>query len=422
MAHTLDSLAVHHVTIGTKGLPADMAGLTVDEIAVQRRSLFDLTPPVLVLSDSAIEHNLALMSRYCAENGVLLAPHGKTTMTPRLFARQLAHGAYGITVATPQQLRVARTFGVPRVVIANELVDEQTIMWLRDELESDPEFEVLCYVDSIAGVDRLGTAFSGARPLPVLVEIGHSNGRTGVRTIAGALEIAGRVAKTAGLRLAGVSTFEGTVANPKVADALDQVREFLLFLRQAAEEILASGSVTEGPFLVSAGGSSYFDLVVDTMRAPWESDVEVRTLLRSGCYVVHESGELAGHMPFNRTPFHSDRLRPALEIWGQVLSRPEPELALVNFGRRDASADSEMPTPVRIRRAGALVADALIGATITSMNDQHAYLRFPADMELAVGDWVGCGVTHACTSFDKWRLIPVVDDSDTAVDYYHTFF
>ena len=81
-------------------------------------------------------------------------------MSPELAARQLASGAWGITVATIGQLRAYRAFGFPRLLMANELVDEAGIAWLAGELAADPGFSAYCYVDSADGVailDRILT-------------------------------------------------------------------------------------------------------------------------------------------------------------------------------------------------------------------------------------------------------------------------
>src|ERR1700730_1607111 len=139
--------------------------------------------PVLTLRESALAGNLAAMAAYCADAGGELALHGKTAMSPELAARQLASGAWGITVATIGQLRAYRAFGFPRLLLANELVDEAGIAWLAGELAADPGFAACCYVDSADGVailDRVLTARPAGRRLPVLVEIGF--GRTGWRT------------------------------------------------------------------------------------------------------------------------------------------------------------------------------------------------------------------------------------------------
>ena len=169
------------------------------------------TYPLLTLRETALHHNVAAMADYCTRAGVALAPHGKTAMSPELAALQLAHGAWGITVATIGQMQAYRAFGFPRLLLANELVDRAGIAWLAGELAADPGFEAYCYVDSVDGVRILDQTleqhrFKGpGRQLPVLVEIGHADGRTGCRTDEQALAVA-KAANAAGtLVVAGVA-------------------------------------------------------------------------------------------------------------------------------------------------------------------------------------------------------------------------
>src|SRR5215216_3712668 len=129
------------------------------------RSLRELPLPVLVLRDSAVEHNLRLMARWCAERGLSLAPHGKTTMAPALIRRQLDAGAWGMTAATVPQLAVMRDAGARRVILANELVGAPEIAWFERERAG---IDAFCLVDSVAGVGALAAGV--ARPLPVLIE------------------------------------------------------------------------------------------------------------------------------------------------------------------------------------------------------------------------------------------------------------
>jgi D-serine deaminase-like pyridoxal phosphate-dependent protein len=106
-----------------------------------------------------------------------------------------------------------------------------------------------------------------------------------------------------------------------------------------------------------------------------------------------------------------------------VVSRPEPELALLDAGKRDFPFDEGLPTPQRIGGR-----DAEAGHHISALNDQHAFLRTPgtARDDVPVGTVARLGLSHPCTAFDKWRLLPVVDDADAAnpriVDLIHTFF
>src|SRR5215217_4088207 len=125
-------------------------------------SLHDLPLPLLVLRDSAVEHNLQLMARWCAERALSLAPHGKTTMAPALIRRQLDAGAWAMTAATVPQLAVMRAAGAERVILANELVGAPEIAWFEREREG---IEAFCLVDSVAGAQALAASVS--RPLRV---------------------------------------------------------------------------------------------------------------------------------------------------------------------------------------------------------------------------------------------------------------
>lgn len=173
-AARLAALTADRVDHRYKGLPPDARGLTVGELTAQRRNLFDggFTTPVLALSAERLTHNLALMESYAARHGLAFAPHGKTSMAPQLFHRQIEHGAWGITLAVPHQVWVAREFGVQRVFLANELVDAAALRRIAAELAADPDFRFVCYVDSVRGVELMAAALHGStRPVDVVVEL-----------------------------------------------------------------------------------------------------------------------------------------------------------------------------------------------------------------------------------------------------------
>lgn len=411
-----------------KGFPT-RDGVTVGTLGEQKWNLFTsgFLPPVVVLRERALEHNLRQMSEYCSQRDILLAPHGKTTMAPQLFQRQLQHGAWGITAATVWQVQAYRAFGVARVLLANECVDAVGLRWLASELAGDPAFAFLCYVDSLDGVGRMSdtlAAFGATRPLHVVVEVGPDDGRTGCRSVGDARQVARAAARSPMLRLVGVAGYEGTIGHDAKPGTVHQIRDFLGLMRATMEEVLADGLLDDAAeeFIVSAGGSAYFDLVVDALAADWDADRPVRLIIRSGGYVTHDNMLYKEVSPFARSESETDPLQPALEVWGQVVSRPEPTLALANFGKRDASFDAGLPEPQQVRRPDGTVRSDGEGLTVFDMNDQHAYLRVPDDHEVAIGDWVGCGISHPCTTFDKWRLIPVVDDHDDVVAGIRTFF
>jgi D-serine deaminase-like pyridoxal phosphate-dependent protein len=382
----------------------------------------DLLLPVLVLKERALARNIELMARYCERHGVSLAPHGKTTMSPELFERQLAAGAWGLTAATASQVRVYRAFGVERIVLANELVEPAAVRFVAAELAADPNFDFYCLVDSPEAVAAMTDALGdpAARPIQALVELGLPGGRTGCRSLEAAREVAAAVARSPVLTLAGVEGFEGIVHSDDLAADLARVDAFLDELRELVVELGAAGHFDgREEAVVTVGGSVYFDRVVERLARP--ADFPVRVVLRSGCYLTHDSGYYDHLSPLGERGPDGERLEPALEAWGAVLSRPEPNRAILGLGKRDVSHDIDLPLPLRASgREGPR--DVRGSLALFDLNDQHAYLRLAADDPLAVGDLVGCGISHPCTSFDKWRLIPVVDDEYTVIDAVHTFF
>ncbi|MDN3247667.1 amino acid deaminase [Streptomyces mutabilis] len=418
----LAKLAEEHVDHRFKGLPPNAYGLTVAELAGQRRNLFTggFTTPVLALSAERLEHNLKLMETYSARHGLAFAPHGKTSMAPQLFHRQIEHGAWGITLAVPHQVRVARAFGVQRVFLANELVDAAALRWISAELDADPDFRFVCYVDSVRGVGLMDAALTEAgagRPVDVVVELAAGEGaRTGVRTEAECAAVADAVAGTRTLRLAGVAGYEGEVPD---ADP-EKVHAWLRRLVALAVDFDKAGRF-DGleEIVVSAGGSAWFDAVADVFAEVPALSLPVLKLLRSGAYVSHDDGHYRELTPFNRVP-EEGALEPAFRLWSQVVSRPSPEQAFTNAGKRDAAYDLHLPFAQVVRRDGA--ERPATGIEVTGLSDQHAWLRTTAEADLEVGDWLGTGLSHPCTSFDKWQLIPVAEADGTVVDYIRTFF
>ncbi|SMQ18580.1 D-serine deaminase, pyridoxal phosphate-dependent [Streptomyces sp. Ag82_O1-12] len=421
-AQSLARLAAERVDHRFKGLPPDADGLTVAELAGQRRNLFTggFATPVLALSAERLEHNLKLMETYAARHGLAFAPHGKTSMAPQLFQRQIEHGAWGITLAVPHQVRVARAFGTRRVFLANELVDAAALRWIAAELDADPDFELICYVDSVRGVELMDAALRDAdatRPVDVVVELAAGEGaRTGVRTETECAAVADAVAGTRTLRLVGVAGYEGEV--PK-ADT-ERVTAWLRRLVALAADFDKAGRFAGlEEIVVSAGGSAWFDAVAEVFAEIPELSLPVLKLLRSGAYVSHDDGHYRKLTPFNRVP-EEGALEPAFRLWTQVVSRPSAEQAFVNAGKRDAAYDLDLPFAQVIRRGGA--ERPATGVSVTALSDQHAWLATTPEADLEVGDWVGLGLSHPCTSFDKWQLIPVAEADGTVVDYVRTFF
>ncbi len=388
--------------------------------------LNDLSLPAMVLKETALENNLAVMARYSAENGFLLAPHGKTTMAPELFRRQLAAGAWGITVANTDQAAVAFRSGAARVLVANQVVGRAAGRAVVDQLDQGAR-ELYCLVDSVPGVELLSANLEGAGlhdRIGVFIELGVRGRRTGVRSSDQALAVAQAVAASPQLLLVGTEGFEGLLASDRSPAALETVDRYLDDLRSLtvllAKEHAFPGP---GPVLVSAGGSRYFDRVAQVLGSGRYEGLEVRLVVRSGCYLVHDHGTYAGASPLVPGAWGGGSLVPALEVWAEVLSVPETGHVIVGMGKRDVPYDIGLPIPLHLVRGYDGRLEPFAGGDLTRLDDQHGYLQVrPGQAPVAPGDRIGFGISHPCTAFDKWREVLLVNDDYEVLDHIATFF
>jgi D-serine deaminase-like pyridoxal phosphate-dependent protein len=405
----------------SKGMPPVSDPVPLLEAGTQGWTLDDLEPPFVVIRRSALEHNVSLMAGYCDEHRVSIAPHGKTTMAPQLWRRQLDAGAWGIAAATAAQARVMRASGVRRIIVANPLTDAAAIRWAAHDLRDDAN-ELACYVDSERGIDLLEAVLleeTPARPLPVLLELGHAGGRTGCRGAGEALAVARRVAISPNLLLAGVAGYEGTIGHDREPATLEEVRRYLADLRALGTRLQELDLLSSRSF-VSVGGSVFFDLVVDELGGG-RPEGAMPVVLRAGAYVVHDVGMYERSSPFAHRAVEG-RFRNAIEVWGAVLSTPEDGLAIIGLGRRDVSFDQGLPRVLAARRVDGGVKRLEGAVEATALDDQHLYCRVRPGGRLHVGELVACGISHPCSMLDRWRFLPVVDDDDAVVEVVATFF
>ena len=418
---------------GDKSIPTLALGRRLDELGGLALNVLegDVPLPAALLKTSALHHNRAWMRRYLARTGVSIAPHGKTTMAPQLFSLQLEDGAWGMTAATIAHVQLYRRAGVRRIIVANQVIGTHDLDVLLDEIHSDPSCDIYFLLDSVAGFERAfecaSTCRRRIRPLRVLLEVGLEGGRGGVRGRAAALTLARRIAKAAPhIELAGIECYEGILGGNDARETEARISELL----GAVADVYAAASreslFAPGERLLTAGGTAYFDLVsaaLTRIAGPYTTIV-----LRSGCYLTLDHGfyagqigALLGRLGANAPP---DRLMPALEVGALVNSVPEPTLAILNFGKRDAPYDLGLPVPLwRHRRGDAPGSVTLLppGCTTERLNDQHAYVRIPAGA-FEVGDVGGFGISHPCSLFDRWPHVLEVDDRYTVTGAIKTFF
>lgn len=400
-----------------KGFPALQPPLSLVDVAQRGWTLSELPTPLAVIRQQALAHNIAWMQDFAAARGVQLAPHGKTTMSPQLFRRQLDAGAWGLTFANVHQLRLGLAAGARRALIENQLVSAADLAELLDLRRKHPGVEIAFFVDSPAQLDLIAAHWPGGDEarLDVLIELGTT--RCGLREHGPALALARALQTHPALRLRGIGFYEGLQVAGETAPDQALMQQWQARVEALLADIEAEGLADVRPLWLSGGGSALFDLVAPVIQGR----AGRVGLLRSGCYVCHDHEHYGRYVGAIDQRLGAPSLQPALEVWTQVLSSPEPGLALLNAGRRDVSFDQGWPVPVWHQRGGN---QTPAGWRVTGLNDQHAYLRWdPAECDgPAVGERVALGPSHPCTTFDKWAWMAVVDDGDRVVDAITTHF
>ncbi len=416
-----------------KGFPGTEPPVRLCDIAERKWNMLqgDVPFPYPVLRRSILERNEHWMREFITRFQVSLCPHGKTTMAPQIFDRQLQAGAWGMTLATVHQVGIAVRAGVKRILIANQVVSRADLRQLVALLNDNPTLDVLFLIDSADGMalcEDAARSFEMRRPFQVLLEIGYKDGRTGCRSAIEAMALARLLAASPHFTLRGIECYEGLLARGNPAEDARQVSSFLSSVRSMAEACDREGLFGGDEILLTAGGSAFFDIVARELVLK-EASRPSRTVLRSGCYVTNDSGVYERLFAAIEDRLGKDKgeapgLAPALEVWSVVQSRPQPDLALLGMGRRDASSDSDLPRPLAWFRPGLHTVPQPVPENwqTVGMNDHHTYLKLPADAPLKVGDMIGSGISHPCTTFDKWQLIAEVDDAYTVVGAIRTFF
>lgn len=407
----------------TKGVPGGTDPFKILDIPSKKWNILkeDLPLPLMVLKKSSMDHNAKTFREYTKKQNVLLAPHGKTTMCPQIFKQQFEDGAWGLTAATVNQVQVYRRYGVNRILLANQLLGEQNIRYIVEEINADPKFQFYCLIDSNAQLDLILTGlkkYKISRPLHLLIELGCLGGRTGFRNDEEARLAIDKINQSNDVLFSGVEAFEG------ILKTSEQVSIFMKRIKDFLEKLTFSNTKTQEEFIITAGGTSYFDLVISAFKG-FKISRKIVIIIRSGCYITFDSGiyHKAIEKALEEKRLVPETLKSSLEIWSYVQSIPEAGLGILSMGKRDCPYDAGFPKVEKIFRPKiGFIEIQPQYFEITATNDQHAFLNFNDKSDIKIGDMICCGISHPCTAFDKWRFIPVVNDDYDVVDGYLTFF
>lgn len=387
--------------------------------------------PMLTINMDIYRQNRDGLLRYAARSGALVAPHVKTAMICELASDFVDAVGWGVTVADVRQASVMADAGLKRIMLANEVGGPYGARHLARLALARPEVEFFVFADSSEAVDALAMAWRDVkppRPLSVLLEVG--GGRAGARTLeafAAALEALVSAGKGV-LHACGVASYEGASAVADHAQSIARIDELLIMQGRALG--LVRRAVDESRRLIAtAGGSMYFDRVVDILAKAVKDDGNADLVIRPGAILFGDHGmyRRAFSAMDARRSFALDgkgaqsTFQPALSVWTEVLSRPEPGLAICGMGMRDVSYDADLPQALRIFRAGVEVRTDVSSLRVTRLNDQHAFVAID-DSDVRVGDVVEFGISHPCTCMHLWRTVQMIDASGDIAGALGTHF
>jgi D-serine deaminase-like pyridoxal phosphate-dependent protein len=289
------------------------------------RPLAELDTPALCLDLDALESNIARMAAHTRAHKVAWRPHAKAHKCPQIALLELAAGAIGITCAKLGEAEVFAAAGVRDILIANQIVGPQKMTRLRALREiADP---IVC-VDSAEHVAALSHAFAEApEPLRVLIEIDVGLNRAGTAAGAPVVDLARKIVDSPGLRMAGIMGYEGHLLNIADADEkLSRIRDALSVLPETKAFLAQAGIACE---IVSAGGTGSYEI---TPICPGVTETQAGGLVLMDAYYKHRCG-VSG-------------FEHALLVLAGVVSRPTPERAVIDAGRKCVHGDLHKPLVV----------------------------------------------------------------------------
>lgn len=417
-----------------RGFPAGHAPVAAGEIGTLGWKPVDgrMSLPLISLDEGAFAANIRQMMAYVRGHGLEIAPHSKTPMVPELARQLIDAGAWGTTVADIRQASVMLKAGLNRLILANEVGGALAARRLASVLSGFQDAEVHVFVDSVDLARAYVAAWQERSDLPrlgLLPELGIA--RAGSRSVESALEIVDYILAQTGANvgLSGVGCYEGSAAT---ADHAETVRRIEKLMTMTADLYRAvRGRVGDAELIVTAGGSTFFDLVAGALVPALAGDPRAKLVLRSGAIFFYDHGtyergltaldsrkglEIGGHVLQATQAF-----KPVLRVWAEVVSRPEPGLAICGAGLRDVAMDQGFPRPLALHRDGVKLRN-LDGASVTKLNDQHAFVDLAGQDDVRIGDVVEFGISHPCTCLDRHSVLYGLDEGLTVRTVYLTRF
>jgi D-serine deaminase-like pyridoxal phosphate-dependent protein len=325
----------------------------------------EIDTPSLLLDADALESNLQHLSAFFANRHCKLRPHFKSHKCTTIACMQMKAGAIGITCAKLGEAEVLADAGIRNILVANQIVGPLKIRRL---IELCRRADPMVLVDSPDNVKMLSEYVTAAGiNLGVLVEVDVGMARCGVAPGRPALELARLVAASPGLKFHGLHGYEGHCVD--LREETDRVGQTL----QSLEKIVGTRRLLEQSGLkvniVTGGGTGTY-----TINGDYDGVDEVQ----AGSYAAMDW-------------FYRD-IRPefkqAMSVLVTVVSQPQPDLIVIDVGRKGIGAEWGPP---QVKN--------LPGAEVVSYSsEEHMKIKVPRDCALQIGHRIEVIPSHGCTT------------------------
>ena len=331
--------------------------------------------PALVLDLDVFEKNIAAMTGAIAGKNIRLRPHAKTHKCPDIAKRQIAAGAVGVCCQKVSEAEAMVEGGIGDVLVSNEVVGAQK---LRRLAELSRRARVGVCVDH---PDNLRELEASAAGLDVYVEIDVGMRRCGIAAGEPAFALAREIARSKHLRFSGLQAYHGR------AQHLRSLAERRAVIDDAKERVLRTKALLEKsaipcPIVTGAGSGSF---MFEVMSGAWNE-------IQPGSYIFMDAdyarNEWSAPLP---------RFEHALFVLSSVMSRPAPELAILDAGLKASSVDSGMPLVWQrpgLSYAGASDEHGRVeiepGAAAPALGDKLLLVPGHCDPTVNLYDWYVC--------------------------------
>jgi D-serine deaminase-like pyridoxal phosphate-dependent protein len=301
--------------------------------------LDEVDTPALVLDLDAFEANLAALNRAIGKR-VRVRAHAKTHKCPEIALRQIAAGAVGVCCQKVSEAEALVEGGVKDVLVSNEIVGAPKIARLA-ELANRARVGV-CVDNS----ENLRTLKESGAKLDVYIELEVGMNRCGIAPGEPAVALAREI--TGNLRFAGLQAYHGR------AQHVRSMAERKASIERAADAVRLTKKLLKDrnidcPIVTGAGSGTF---MFEVESGAWDE-------IQPGSYVFMDAdyarNEWAAPLP---------RFEHSLFVLATVMSRPRPQVAIVDAGLKASSVDSGMPGVW-----------ARPGLTYTHASDEHGWVE-----------------------------------------------